>query len=222
MSAQISAAMLQILANSIQKAQPPTLSIAATATAASPNLTGLGSAVGLQVGAVVVTPSASVGLTIVAVDDVAHTATLSGNAGITGAETYVFSPAVSAGLGMTVGLFTGAPTLTVGTVYSDLAQPTYTGYALQAVTMGSVRGDAQGDIIIPLSKTTWQPTATVSPEQTATGFFVVETGSNTLLFAQFLPVPKTFQGPLDALDVLDEIYVPASTVWGGICATCGA
>jgi hypothetical protein len=208
-----------MLANAILDSIPPSPSVVATGAGASPDLTAVGSAIGLQIGSVVVTPVAAAGKTVVAIDDAGHTITLSGNAGFTGAMTVTFTPP-SNPLLIDVGLFSAVDSLTVDTVYADLTQMTYPGYALQAATLGAIRSDAQGDIILPLGTSTWQPTGVVDPEQVAVGFFVVIHGTNQLLFAEMLTTAKSFAGPLDALDVVDEIYIPADTVWGGVCATC--
>jgi hypothetical protein len=219
MSAQATTAFLDILASAIVDSIPPNVTITATSTSGSPDLTALGSAVGLAVGAVVTAPSAAIGKTVVAVDNAAHTATLSGNAGVSATEAWTFAPPANP-LELTVGLFMGAPTLTPDTLYTDLTQPTFAGYAPQTVTLGTLRGDAAGDIIIPLGTVTFQPTGVVSPEQVITGFWVAITGSNTLLFAEFLASAWTVTGPLNALDVNDDVYIPADQVYGGVCATC--
>lgn len=219
MSAQPTTRWLQLEAAAILDSIPPNPTITATGAGASPSLTAASSLVGLQIGSVVVTPVAAVGKTVVAMDDAAHTLTLSGNAGFSGSETMTFTPP-SNPLGLTVGLFTGAPTLTADTVLADLTEPTFAGYARHAITIGTLRGDAAGDIIIPLGTTTFQPTGVVSPEQIITGFFVSLTSSSELLFAEFLQAQWSVTGPLDALDVNDDIYIPADTVWGGICAIC--
>lgn len=219
MSAQATTAFLDLLAAALLDSIPPNPTFTATGAGASPNLTAATSLVGVQVGSVIVTPVAAVGKTIIAMDNAAHTLTLSGNAGFTGAEAITVTPP-SNPIPLQVGLFMGSPSLTVNTVYSDLTQPTFTGYALIDVVFNTVRGDAAGDVIIPFEAVTFQPTGAVAPEQVCTGFFVIQPGTNTLLFAEFLPNPQTFASPANALDVIDEIYIPAATVYGGICTTC--
>jgi len=219
MSAQPTTAFLDLLAASLLDSIPPAPTFTATGAGASPDLTAATSLVGVQVGSVIVTPVAAVGKTIVAMDNAAHTITLSGNAGFSGAELITVTPPANP-IPLQVGLFTGTPTLTVDTVYGDLTQPTFAGYALIDVVFNTVRGDAAGDVIIPFEAVTFQPTGAVSPEQTCTGFFVVQPGTLTLLFAEFLPNPQTFASAMDALDVIDEIYIPADQVYGGICTTC--
>jgi hypothetical protein len=219
MPAQPSTAFLELLADAITASVPAVKTLTATSTTASPDLTAVSSMTGLQIGAVVITPVAAVGKTVVAMDNAANTATLSGNAGVTATGSWTFSPPANP-LPLSVGLFTGAPTLTIDTVYADLTQPTYAGYATQSATIGALRGDAAGDIIIPLGTSTWQPTGAVSPEQTITGFFVFQPGTDTLLFSEILAAPWVAAGPLSALDVNDDIYIPADSVYGGICSTC--
>lgn len=218
MSAQASAFWLAAVANVMLLGSGATLTITATSTSASPSLTAVGGATGLAIGSVVVTPVAAAGKTVIAIDNAAHTATLSGNAGVTITGPFVFSPPVTP-LALEVGLFTGTPTLSPGTLLSDLSQPTYAGYATQTPTIGAIRGDAAGDVIIPLGTSTWQPTGVVSPEQESTGFFVA-TAAGQLLFSEFLSSPWIATGVLSALDLIDEVYIPAESVWGGICTTC--
>ena len=200
----------------------PAIIVNGSTTTAGTSVTSLGNALGVTIGDivtgldVVTTPPT----TVVAVDNVGHTATLS-QAVVTGhaATPLTFTPAPP--LSLKVGLFMGEPSLTVETLYADLAQPTYPGYATQTPVLGAVRGNAAGDVIVPLGTTTWQPTGAVSPEQVITGFFVALAGPNLLLFAEMLPSPKAFTGPLDALDINDEVYFPAEAVYGGICTVCG-
>jgi len=73
---------------------------------------------------------------------------------------------------LVAGLFTGEPELGPGTVLADLDQPTYTGYAAQAVTIGSRRENGNGDIILPLGTMTFQPTNNTALPQTATGVWI--------------------------------------------------
>lgn len=219
MSAQPTSAFLGLISQAIVANIPPTVAVLATSVSASPDLTAVGAAAGLAIGATVITPSAAAGKTVVAIDNAAHTATLSGDAGITGTETFTFSPP-SEPLSLTVGLYTANAAPGVGCTFGDLTEPTFAGYSAQAVTIGALRGDAAGDVIIPLGTTTFQPTAPVSPEQVVIGFYAVLTGTNTLLTAELLATPWPVTSALDALDVNDDIYIPADTVWGGICATC--
>ena len=219
MPAQPSAAFLALLAEQII-GQAPIVVIGTTATA-SQALTALGDMTGVAIGAtitgldVVTSPPTK----LAAVSNLTATGSLSQSAttGHVGIALSFFNPPL---VTLEVGLFTGAPALSPATLLTDLTQPTYAGYAIQAAEIGAIRGDAGGDVIIPIGTSTWQPTGAVSPPQTITGFFVREVGSATLLMSEYLPTPWVANGPLAALDVIDEIYIPAQQVWGGICTTC--
>lgn len=123
-----------------------------------------------------------------------------------------------------MGLFTGNPALSVGTVLADLAalEPTFAGYARETMTLGALRRNTAGDYIDPFASVTFQPTAAVSPAQTVTGIFVVATISavDYLLYSEYLTTPFTFNGATDALDVMFDAYWKNITAYGGICATC--
>jgi len=121
-----------------------------------------------------------------------------------------------------VGLFTGSPTLGPDTVLSDLTEPTYTGYARQTVTIGTRRGNANGDIILPLDPLTFAPTADVSPAQTITGYFICQGASPALWLAELLDQPWTVTSALDFLTLILEILVSADPVYGGVCTVCSS
>jgi hypothetical protein len=120
-----------------------------------------------------------------------------------------------------IGLFmAGAPALTVGTLLADLIpfEPTFTGYARQVPTIGALRGD----VIDPFASITFQPSAPVSPGQTVIGVFLTGTFTavDYLLLSELLDTPFTFTSALDALDLIEEVYMKNLRTWGGVCTTC--
>ncbi len=120
-----------------------------------------------------------------------------------------------------MGLFTGDPTLTFATVLANLTPPAFTGYAQVAMTIGARRGNANGDIIIPLGMASFQPTAPVSPTETVTGAFILlDDTPDVLYFAEMLDTPWVVVDEGSALDVIWEVYIKADPVYGGVCTTC--
>lgn len=122
-----------------------------------------------------------------------------------------------------MGLLTNSPfTPSVNTVLGTLTQPTFTGYALVTLAIAPLRTNANSDQIDTFGTATFQPTATVSPAQTATGAFLQATISavDYLLQTTMLTTPFTFNGPGDALDIVPEVIFPNVPVYGGICTTC--
>lgn len=115
------------------------LTVNATSTSGSPDLTAVGSLAGVAIGAVVVSPLTPSGKTVVAMDDAAHTLTLSGNAGITGTEDFVFAnpPNGLVTNGKSFRLFKSDFTPTVNTVLADLTaiEADFSGYAAKTLTM---------------------------------------------------------------------------------------
>lgn len=122
-----------------------------------------------------------------------------------------------------VGLFTGAPTLTPSTVLATLTAlaPTYTGYAVVNAAFGTRRGNANGDIILPIPAATFQPSDNTNLPQTVTGVYVSMEGTPDLLWmSELLDEPWEVVSSGSALDVIMEVYVKADENWGGVCTTC--
>lgn len=125
-------------------AQPLTVSM--TTTSASPDVTAVGSLIGVSVGATVVGTGIPANTTIVAMDDAAHTATLSNNATASGTHNMtVTNPGGELRTqGASFRLFTTNYTPTVNTVLADLTaiEATFDGYAAKtlSMTLGYVDG----------------------------------------------------------------------------------
>lgn len=123
-----------------------------------------------------------------------------------------------------IGLFTNSPVLSTATLMTDLTQPTFAGYAEVPVTVGSVRGNAAGDEILPLGMQSFQPSGAVSPAVTVNGFYLVV--GTVLWIAEYLTdaegnlAPFTFTGPLSGLDIVTELYFRAQPLYGIGCTTC--
>jgi len=120
-----------------------------------------------------------------------------------------------------VGLFIGSPTLGPDLVLADLTEPGFTGYARAAVTLGTRRGNANGDIILPIASVTFQPTVDPVSEIIVTGWFLAEGASPTIPeLAEYLDVPWVVDSTINALDINEEIYIRADPNYGGYCSTC--
>jgi len=122
-----------------------------------------------------------------------------------------------------IGLFTGAPTLSPSTVLADLVAlaPTFTGYAIVNVPFGARRGNANGDIILPLPQASFQPTNNTNLPETVTGMYIGMEGTpDTLWLAEMLDEPWEVVSSGSALDVISEVYIKADPNYGGYCTTC--
>jgi len=122
-----------------------------------------------------------------------------------------------------IGLFTGAPTLSPATTLATLVAlaPTFTGYAVVNVPFSARRGNANGDIILPLPAASFQPSDNVGLPITVTGFYIGREGTPDVLWlSEMLDEEWEVTSSGSALDVISEIYVKADENWGGICTTC--
>jgi hypothetical protein len=122
-----------------------------------------------------------------------------------------------------MGLITDVPGgLSAQTVLADITQPTFTGYALVALTPAAARKNANGDYVIAFNSAVFQPSAPVSPAEVAIGYFVQNTitAVDSLLFAELFDNPFTFNVATDALGVNYDIYVRNLLSWGGLCSLC--
>lgn len=122
-----------------------------------------------------------------------------------------------------IGLFTGAPTLTPATTLATLVAlaPGFTGYAIVNNPFGARRGNANGDVILPVGAATFQPSDDTNLPITVTGSYLGREGSPDVLWlAEFLDEPWEVVSAGSALDVIWEIYVKADSIYGGICTTC--
>jgi hypothetical protein len=116
-----------------------------------------------------------------------------------------------------IGLFTGNPTLGRGTTLGSLVQPTFTGYAEQAVVFGATGEDSVGNAIASGGAATFQATTTTADlPVTVTGWYLtgVVSAVETLMLAEFLPTPFTFSTLLSQLTIVPTFTVPNQPVWG--------
>lgn len=120
------------------------------------------------------------------------------------------------------GLYTNNPTLTRGTLLSDLTQPTFAGYAEVALVPEALVIDAQGNYILKFETVTFQPSGAVTPNQTATGCYIVNTVSATdhLVLAGSLIAPFTFAVATDGLDIQFEMVIPNALIYALTCTSC--
>lgn len=125
---------------------PVPIAVTGTVAAASADVTALGSLAGVAIGAAVNIPGGTAGRTVVAMDDAAHTMTLSGTAGATGTVSLTFlnpgGPLLTQGANFR--LFKSAYTPTVGTVLANLTaiEADFDGYApkVLSMTLGYIDG----------------------------------------------------------------------------------
>lgn len=191
------------------------LVLSVTSATASPDLTAVAAAAGLAIGATVTAPSGPMGKTVIAIDDAAHTATLSGNAGITGTQDFTFAnPSTPSGLtGKSFRLFKATYTPSVNTVLADLTEieADFTGYApiTLAMTQGYVDGTSTPVSQSQLLK--FLATDAVTPNQIY-GWWV-DDGTNVLEVQLFSnpPVPMASAGA-ELSGVLADSY-PTSYGW---------
>jgi hypothetical protein len=118
-----------------------------------------------------------------------------------------------------IGLFTGAPSLSKDTLLATLTAlaPAFTGYAEKALTAGVARRNANGDQIQPYTHAGFIPTDAVGLPITVTGYYVqVQVGAaDTLWIAEMLPTPFVFTDQFSALNLVLEMLIRNSPVWGG-------
>jgi len=120
-----------------------------------------------------------------------------------------------------IGLFTNSPSLTPGLLLAGLTEPAFTGYARAAATIGTRRGNANGDIILPIPSVTFQPTADPASPITVNGYFLTQGSSPTAPWlTEYLDTPWVVEDTGSALDLILEIYVRADPDYGGVCSTC--
>ena len=222
-NAQPSAKWLEILTGGLSPSQP--IVISGTTTTGSPNISPIGNLAGVAIGDRVqgLDILDSPPTTFIDLDDVTHAAVCNQNITTGHNPTPLTITHTNAPLVLLAGLFTGNPSpLTIDTVLGDLAEPTYSGYARQALTIGSLRRDVEGNYIEPLGSVSFQPTDDVGLPQTATGVFITGTigGVEFLLLSEFLDAPFEFTNHFFGLDVDLDMYFKNVTEYGGICTVC--
>lgn len=116
-----------------------------------------------------------------------------------GADTATLGAGTDLVVHLAVAPFTPGPNLTLG----DLTEATFTGYgSLGSSSIATVgRDPATGAYVItlpdPAGGWRFKATATVSPPQTASGWYVVNSDSGALVMADLLPTPITLTGAGD-------------------------
>lgn len=218
MAAQPTTDFLDAIADKIRYG-PAAVAFAGTTTAASATVASIVSTDGIEVGmtvygAVLDAPAPTV------LSKTSTTLTLSGPASSTHANIPMVAVNNSQDRVVTLGLFTGSPTLDPTTTLAALQAlaPVYPGYAEQDVAFGAERGDANLDVILPVSPTTWQPTSDPVATQTVTGCYLAIDGE--LWLAEGFAAPWDVVSALSALDLLLEVYSPNLQVYGMVCSTC--
>lgn len=112
--------------------------------------------------------------------------------------------------------------LSAATVLADITQPSFAGYALEALTPTATRKNGVGDYVIGFNSAVFQPSGTVTPGEAVIGYFVQDTVTavDHLLFAEIFDTPFTFNLATDALALQYDIYVRNLLSWGGLCSIC--
>lgn len=224
LAAQVSSLFLSLVDAFLRPSSPLTQIVVTGTTAASTALTALGDMTGVEIGAVVTganivdTPPT----TIVAIDNAANTGTLSQaatGAGVAEPITFTNPPIMTAPV---MGLYTNVITATSATLLADLTEPTYPGYARQALAINPVKIDALGNYIQDYASAHFQPTGTWGGGVPCLGYFVGFTygGATVLMYSENFPAPVNLLVATDSTDILFDGYVSNLKTWGGFCATC--
>lgn len=114
--------------------------------------------------------------------------------------------------GAKVGLFVNTPSLSQGTVIGDLTEPTFAGYAQQAVTWSGpfqqpdLSWADQGGLY------TFQATDDLTPT-VVTGVFLVDSAGTHLIAAELLAPPIALPSSAQALLVSPQI-ASGNATWG--------
>lgn len=103
-------------------------------------------------------------------------------------------------------LFTNDITLTRATQISDLVQPTYTGYATQAVTWSTPGRDALGNISSTSQTMLWQEATTASSVLIYGIAFTDSPGTNLL-------AAEKFATPIPLNTLLDQLFTSTQWIW---------
>lgn len=186
---------------------------------AATHITATSDLTGIAVGAALSGPGIAPGALLTQVDNLGNAAYMSVNS--TSAETAVTLTATGPGLfpSLQIGLYTNNPALTVGTVLSDLTEPTFTGYARVTPVLEAEQVDAAGNQIEGFPSVHFQPTGGTGLPATVQGYFLAFTptgGSPMLLFAEQLPAPFAFTDTLTGLDIIVTFMEQNSLNWGGL------
>lgn len=223
LAAQVSNDFLALVDSFLRPLLVPAAVIAATRTSGSPGLTAVGSLAGVNIGAVVTgtgipsTPPT----TVIAMDNAAHTVTLSANATASGTSNLTFQnpgPASAPQMGLYTNNFTPTP----ATLLTDFVEPTYPGYARQPMTVNPLKIDALGNYIQDYQSVHFQPTGVWVGAVPCIGYFVTFTvgGTTVWLYAEPFAAPINLVQPTDSTDILFDGYVSNLKVWGGLCSQC--
>jgi hypothetical protein len=105
--------------------------------------------------------------------------------------------------GTKMGLFTNQPALTKTMLLAALTQPTYTGYALQALTWSAAERNAAGSISTHSALMNWMMGDALTPT-TVYGYFICNTAGSVLLAAEYFPAPQALADTLSYFGVVSE------------------
>lgn len=111
-----------------------------------------------------------------------------------------------------LGLFTNTPPLSQTTVIGDLTEPTFAGYAQQAVTWSAPFEQPDFSWATQGGLYTFQATDDLTPT-VVTGCFLVDTGGTHLIFAELFAVPVNLPSSAQACLVSPQVAAGNST-WG--------
>jgi hypothetical protein len=100
-------------------------------------------------------------------------------------------------------LFTNTPGLNKSSVLADLTQPTYTGYAAQALTWSVPIRNAMNRIATHTGLLSWVMGDALTPT-TVNGYGITDTAGTHLLAAEYFPTPVGLVDTLSFLGVVSE------------------
>jgi hypothetical protein len=103
--------------------------------------------------------------------------------------------------GMKMGLFTNALVPSKKLVLANVTEPTYAGYARQAVVFGAVERDVQGNIACEAALLTFQMTNALTPTLVY-GYFLTCQVAAILAGVELFPAPKNLNDSLDYIGIV--------------------
>ena len=101
-------------------------------------------------------------------------------------------------------LYTNTFALDRNTVLADLIQPTYTDYAVQAVTWGGVFTTPDGKFCRYSVSVSWQM-GDAMLATTVVGFGLINTAGDTLLVAESFATPRNLVATTDLIEILAQV-----------------
>lgn len=115
-------------------------------------------------------------------------------------------------------LFTNSPTLSEGSLYSDLVAPTYSGYTDPSATFSETSEDADGNLVLQSNLLFFQASGSSGLPTTIYGYALYNHAVSgfPLLMAEFLPAPVVLSSTLSSLSLVIQVVVQNAPNYGGV------